>query len=264
MKKMFCALALLILFVSLVFQGCNSPSRSHEILYQTSTLNALMEGVYDGSITLTELKQNGDFGVGTFAGLDGEMIVLNGEIYQVRVDGKIYKPEDSIGTPFAAVTFFEADQTFTTENVASSEQLINILDSKLQTHNIFYAVKIEGLFNHMKTRSVPRQSKPYPPLAKVSQSVFEFDNIEGTIVGLRCPAYASGVNLPGYHFHFISKDKQSGGHVIDFQIQNAKTEIDATPGFYMELPANMDFYRIDLTGNKQDDLNKVEKGVTGK
>lgn len=264
MKKMFCALAFFILFVSLVFPGCNSPSQSREILYQTSTLNALMEGVYDGSITLKELKQNGNFGVGTFAGLDGEMIVLNGEIYQVRVDGKIYKPEDSIETPFAAVTFFDADQSFTTENVASSEQLIKILDSKLQTNNIFYAVKIEGLFNHMKTRSVPKQSKPYPPLAKVSQSVFEFDNIEGTIVGLRCPAYASGVNLPGYHFHFISKDKQSGGHVIDFQLQTAKIEIDATPRFYMELPANVDFYRIDLTGTKQDDLNKVEKGATGK
>jgi acetolactate decarboxylase len=262
-KKIFCSLAFLFLFFALACTACNSPYENREILYQTSTLNALMEGVYDGNITLKELKQRGDFGLGTFAGLDGEMIVLNGEIYQVKVDGKLYKPEDSIQTPFAAVTFFDADQVLTVDNIASSEQMMKLLDSKLQTDNIFYAVKIEGLFNHIKTRSVPKQSKPYPPLAKITQSVFEFNNIEGTIIGLRCPAYASGVNLPGYHFHFISKDKQRGGHVIDFQLQNARIEIDATSGFHMELPANTDFYRINLTDTKQDDLNKVEKGGSG-
>jgi acetolactate decarboxylase len=262
-KKTFFALAILSLFITLTYTACNSPSESREILYQTSTLNALMEGAYDGNITLKELKQHGDFGLGTFAGLAGEMIVLNGEVYQVRVDDKLYQPEDSIETPFAAVTFFDADQILTIENRVNSEQMIKFLDSKLQTNNIFYAVKIEGLFNYIKTRSVPKQSKPYPPLAKVTQSVFEFSNIEGTIVGIRCPPYTNGVNLPGYHFHFISKDKKSGGHVIDFQLQNARIEIDATSGFQMELPANIDFYRLDLTGSKQDDLNKVEKGTSG-
>ena len=262
MKKVAYLFLLLLISLPVFVTACNSAS-NQDILYQTSTLNALMEGVYDGTISLKEVKQQGNFGVGTFDNLDGEMVVLDGRIYQIKSDGKVYLPEESTETPFVAVTFFNSDQTFNTENIANVDQMTKLLDSTLQTSNIFYAVKIDGSFDYMKTRSVPRQNKPFPPLAKVTQSIFEFKNIEGTIIGLRCPAFSSGFNLPGYHFHFISKDKKGGGHVIDFKLRNAKVEIDATEGFYMELPPSPEFYQLDLTGAKQDDVNRIEKGGAG-
>lgn len=53
---------------------------SDDILYQVSTINALLEGIYDGDTSYGELKQHGDFGIGTFSGLDGGMIELDGTV----------------------------------------------------------------------------------------------------------------------------------------------------------------------------------------
>jgi acetolactate decarboxylase len=262
--KSFFGLAILLLSAAIALSSCYSPSESKDTLFQTSTINTLMAGVYEGNITLKELKKHGDFGLGTFDSLDGEMIILNGESYQIKADGKVYPTNDSMKTPFAAITFFETDQVVKIDSITSFEQMAKYIDDSLPTQNIFYAVKIDGLFSYVKTRSVPRQNKPYPPLAKVTQSIFEFHKIAGTIVGFRCPSYASGVNVPGYHLHFITRDKTSGGHVIELDLQNAAVELDTTTGFHMELLPNSDFYQLDLTGDKQDDLNGIEKGTNNR
>ena len=132
----------------------------------------------------------------------------------------------------------------------------------MPTGNIFYAIKIEGTFSYIKTRSVPAQEKPYPPLVEVTQNqpIFEFNDVEGTIVGFRCPAYVAGINVPGYHLHFLTKSKDSGGHVLEFEIVEAVASIDYTSEFLMILPGDdSDFYEVDLTQDKQKELEKVEK-----
>ena len=222
--------------------------QDREVLYQASTIQALSAGDYDGQTTLCALKKHGDFGLGTFQGLDGEMVVLDGRFYQVKVDGRVYLVNEAIGIPFAQVTFFDTDKTFIIDKELSYAQLKQHLDGLLPSKNIFYAVKISGLFKYVKIRSVPKQTKPYPELnqAVKEQKVFEFFNIKGTVVGWRSPEYSKGFSVDGYHLHFISEDRLSGGHLLDFQTSRVKIEIDQTADFYLNLPTNQEFLNLNL------------------
>jgi len=105
------------------------------------------------------------------------------------------------------------------------------------------------------------QSKPYPSLAEATskQPTFEFHDVKGTLVGFWCPAYAQGINVPGYHLHFLTEDKQAGGHLLECRVQNARLEIDPTPGFNMVLPEGGDFSKADLSEDKSKELEKAEK-----
>jgi acetolactate decarboxylase len=229
--------------------GCSSLQENKDVLFQTSTYNALIGGIYDGDVTYRELRKHGDLGIGTFNGLDGEMIFLDGTFYQIKADGLVYPVDDMMKSPFASVTFFKPDNVKLIDKVMDSKQVEQYLDNILPTKNIFYAFKIEGDFKYLKTRSVPKQGRPYPPINEVikTQPEFEFHNIRGTMVGFRCPEYVKGINFPGYHLHFITEDRKAGGHVLVYQVQNAKIEIDYTPNFFMVLPPNSDFYNADLT-----------------
>ncbi|MDH5768374.1 MAG: acetolactate decarboxylase [Nitrospirota bacterium] len=248
-----------ILCVSLF--GCSHLREDREVLFQTSTINALFEGVYDGDITFKELKNHGDFGIGTFNELDGEMIGLENKFYQIKADGEVYPVDEGMKTPFAVVTFFESDKTVLIDKSVDCRQMEQYIDNLLPTRNIFYAVKIEGDFTYIKTRSVPRQNKPYPRLIEAvkNQPTFEFHNVKGTIGGFWLPDYMKGINVPGYHFHFITDDRKAGGHLLDCKVKEVRIEIDYTPLFYMILPGNDEFYKTDLKEEKQKELEKVEK-----
>jgi acetolactate decarboxylase len=230
-------------------------------LYQTSTINALLEGVYDGDITFKELKEHGDFGLGTVNHLDGEMIALDGIFYQIKSDGIAYEVDAYEKTPFAVVTFFEPDQTLSIGTPFEYKEFSSYLDSLLPTENIFYAIKLEGRFSYIKARSVPMQNKPYPPLVEAvkEQKIFEFNNVTGTILGFRLPAYMKGINVAGYHLHFITEDKNSGGHVLEFSIEDVHAVIDHANNLFMVLPEESAFYNTTLTKDKQKQLDKIEK-----
>ena len=135
-------------------------------LFQTSTLQALMAGVYDGDLTFQALARHGDFGLGTFDALDGEMIALDGIFYQIKADGRVSPVAGSMKTPFAEVTFFKAGRTHMIEMPLNYQQLLDYVDRLLPSPNLPYAIRIDGLFTSVKTRSIPRQQKPYPPLAR--------------------------------------------------------------------------------------------------
>ena len=265
-------LVLLLSLLIITVTGCstdvtppeytNTPIAQRETLVQISTIDALISGVYDGVITFKTLKEYGDFGIGTFEGLDGEMLGFDGNFYQIKADGAVYPVSDAMMTPFASVTFFDIDLQERLPEGISYEQLEELLDDILPTSNIFYAIKIDGTFSYMKTRSVPGQEKPYPPLVEVTknQPIFEFTDVEGTIVGFRCPTYVNGVNVPGYHLHFITAEKDSGGHVLEFKIEKAIALVDYTSEFHMILPSeSSDFYKIDLSQDKEEEVEKVEK-----
>lgn len=240
----------------------NGALLERDLLFQVSTIDALLEGVYDGTMSISTLKQYGDFGIGTFADLDGEMVELDYNFYQVKTDGVAYKVSDSEQTPFAVVTLFDVDQKENLSQDMDYKELENYIDNVIPTINAFYAIKIEGDFKYMKTRSVPAQEKPYPKLSDVAehQSVFEFQDISGTIVGFRCPSYINGINVPGYHLHFIDSDRDSGGHVLEFIVEEATATIDYTSQFILILPGeDSDFYNIDLGKDKQNELERIEK-----
>lgn len=232
-----------------------------DTLTQISTIDALMTGVYDGETTLGQLKEKGDFGLGTFNALDGEMVLLDGVFYQVKSTGAVVRPALSLKTPFAAVTFFKADRTFPLKPGLTFREFIGITDGSLPTRNIFYAFKVTGTFRAVKTRSVPAQAKPYRPLSEVvkKQPVFEYSNVRGTIVGFKCPSFVKGVNVPGYHLHFLSADFSRGGHILDFVVDSAKVEIDDTREFSLILPGDSVFDKADLEPDREKELNAVEK-----
>lgn len=257
--RVFAAAALLSVFLA------SAPyvraEENEDVLFQVSTIDALMEGVYDGAVTFKELKTHGDLGIGTFDRLDGEMICLDGKVYKVRADGKVYEVSDEEKTPFASVTFFVPDTVAVVGLLANLEELKGWLDTLIPSKNMFYAVKVKGTFGYVKTRSVPAQEKPYPTLMEVSkkQSVFEYTDVKGTLLGFWCPSYVKGINVPGFHLHFISEDRSEGGHLLECRVEKAAVEMDSTSGFYMVLPDNEDFLKADLSGDKEIQLQGVEK-----
>ncbi|RJQ39597.1 MAG: acetolactate decarboxylase [Dehalococcoidia bacterium] len=239
-----------------------NPVAGRETLAQISTIDAVLSGVYDGIMSYETLKGYGDFGIGTFKALDGEMVAFDGGFYQIKANGKAYPVSGDMETPFASVTFFDTDGEYELSEGIDFAGLQKFMDATLPTENTFYAIRIDGTFSYMKTRSVPAQEKPYPPLVEVTknQPVFEFGNIAGTVAGFRCPPFAVGVNMPGYHLHFLTDSRDAGGHILDFKVQQAVVSIDRTPDFFMVLPdSQSDFYKIDLTPNKQEELEQAEK-----
>lgn len=233
----------------------------NDVLFQVSTIDALLQGVFDGFFAFEALKTHGDFGIGTFDSLDGEMVALDGDYYQIKADGVAYPVRDDMTSPFSTVTHFEADQTIEIRNASNFTELSLQLDKQLPSKNAFYALRIDGTFPYIKTRSVPKQEKPYPRLADAckNQSVFVLNNTKGTIVGIWAPDFSEGLNVPGYHFHFITEDKKAGGHILDLKVDEATGNLDITSGFAMQLPTSGDFYNVDLTQDLQSELETIEK-----
>jgi acetolactate decarboxylase len=199
--------------------------------------------------------------LGTFNGLDGEMIAVDGRFYQITSDGKAVETLMEVRTPFAAVTFFETDSSVSVGKGLNYNSFQEWVDSLIPTPNLFYAIRIDGIFKAVKTRSVPRQKKPYRLLKEIvgSQPVFNFENVEGTMVGFRCPPYVKGINVPGYHLHFLTKDGKAGGHVLNFTVDKAELRIDETTRFSLVLPQDEAFFGAKLDTDKEADLKKVER-----
>jgi acetolactate decarboxylase len=249
-------------FFSLIFlaYGCNHCPQQKDTLYRVSTIDALLKAAYDGDIALKSLKKHGDFGIGTFNNLDGEMLLLDGTFYQIKSDGNVYEVSADVKTPFACVTFFEAKETFILEGGTDFAKFAK--DSKMYFGaNYFYAVKIEGTFKSVKARSVPAQGKPYPLLTEVvkTQPVFEFKDVKGTLAGFFTPTFFKGINVTGVHLHFISEDRKSGGHVLDFEIKDGFLKTDKTTNVFLSLPDTPEFSAMDFRKDMEKDLNKVEK-----
>ena len=261
----------LVLTLTLVFLlgviGANydvqqvSGAQLRDTIFQVSTISALMQGFYDGEVSCGDLKKHGDLGIGTFAGLDGEMIMLDGQVFQVKADGKAYKVSDNLKTPFAAVTFFDRDMKKILKDIKTYQELQKELNQIIPNKNLFYAFRLDGTFSYLKTRSVPKQSKPYPLLVEVTknQPTFELKNVKGTLVGFWCPEYVNGINVPAYHLHFITDDRQYGGHLLECNLVEGKLAIDTSSEFHLLLPTNSDFGKVDLGKESHKDLEKVEK-----
>lgn len=268
-KPLYRLLAAITLVVVLALTGCSQarqPEKLQEIsrpqgtVFQVSTINALLQGLYDGEITCGELKKQGDLGIGTFDGLDGEMVVVDGNVLQVKADGTVLSAPDGEKTPFATVVFFKADQSQMVKEVADYEQLQRLLDGLVTNRNLFYAIRIDGIFSYVKTRSVSEQVKPYPTLAEAAknQSVFEMQNVRGAVLGFYCPPYVQGLNVPGYHLHFVTEDRKQGGHLLECSLQEGTVQMDSVQDFHMMLPAGSDFAQANLTTDRREELKKVE------
>jgi acetolactate decarboxylase len=231
-----------------------------QTVFQTSTVNALMEGASTGDMTMAELKTHGDFGLGTFDGLDGEMIELDGTVYQVRADGHAHPVEDSVRTPFATVSFFKADETARLEQRSDQAAMLAAVAKLLPSENMFHAVRIEGRFAYVKTRAVAKQEKSVGlEAAARTEPVFEFHDVAGTVVGFFTPDYLRAVNVPGYHLHFIIADRTAGGHMLDCVTDGVTIKIHHTPEFELGTPGTEEFLKADLSRDHTDAIAKIER-----
>jgi len=247
-----------VMLMLALLAGC---AAQHNQLTQVSTIDAILAGTYDGTMTCSDLTRHGDFGIGTFDRLDGEMVILDGAVYQVRDDGKVYCPDAAVKTPFAAVVPFARDITQRLPAGTGFASLQEIIDRAAPNRNLFAAVRVRGSFRWMKTRSVPAQSKPYPPLVEVTktQAVFDLQDVTGTIVGFRSPPYVKGINVPGYHLHFITDDLQAGGHILDFELTEGVADIDLCNRFLLILPEDDRFGAVNLGVDRSEELEQAER-----
>jgi len=212
--------------------------RMTDTVTQVSILDALFASRFDGCLSCGELLKHGDLGIGTFDRMDGEMIVVDGSIYQVKADGKVHTPDPDTSTPFATVCHFRPDLTWAVSEPIDGAGMEKMIDEKAPNQNVFCAIRVEGSFSYMKTHALPVQSKPYPPVAEVVTACpqFEMKGVSGTIVGFRCPPFVRGINDPGYHLHFVSDDKTQGGHVREFVMDRGTCEIDICSQHLVILP----------------------------
>ena len=269
MKKFLTAtlLAGAILFNTTSTFAAPAPIKDRETIYQIALLQSLAMGYFDGSISVKDLKTHGDTGIGTFEGLNGEMIVLDGVVYRANQNCEINVMGDKETVPFSNVTFFEKDFSVKLADVADKAAFEKILNEHVDKHgrNSFYMVKVSGTFNEILIRSESGQKEPYPTLVEALKTQKEITpkNIKGTIVGLYCPDFMSSLNSTGWHFHFISADKKIGGHVLELNLKSGEAQLDKTDAFEMDLPKKENFHELNFKQDMKEDIRKAEQDVQG-
>lgn len=238
--------------------------RGRETLNQVSILQSLSQGDFLGSISVADLRKLGDTGIGTFDSLDGELVMLEGEVYQVRADGLTVAATDSMTVPFADVTFMDSDIIFELEGPLSMDGLKVELDAQVNSYNpnLFYMAVIDCALDYLRVRSAIPRWTGEGSLAehmKTAQVAYDYCGVAGSIVALYCPQFMASLNLPGWHLHFISHDRSIGGHVLDLDMTSGFATLDQTRGFNMILPdGDMRFASMDLTLDQSKDLEHVE------
>jgi acetolactate decarboxylase len=218
------------------------------LIYHYSVLKALDNGVIEGTMTVPELLMQGDHGLGTFNQLNGEMILMDHQVYRVTPEGKVVKAKDDMLIPYAIVCFFEPDKIISQSGVENLdyEDLNTMMDSVLPSHNLFYAFRITGNFKYIKCGGVDRQEKPYDKtLLEIlaERPVYEKKDISGTLVGFWCPDYIGDINTRGFHLHFLADDRSIGGHLITFQASSLEIHYDIKNAYKIILPDTEEFKR---------------------
>lgn len=223
-----------------------------DVFYHYSIWEAFVNKIYDGTLQAHELKERGDIGLGSYNALDGELIMLDGVLYEALGDGSVIVVNDSIKIAYANAAFYKEDKAFNLENAPDYDNLRKQLNAQISSKNYFYAFKIHGTFENLKLGGVPKQEKPYTEGLDVlipNRPVFDKENITGTMVGFFCPEFIGQINVAGYHFHFVSDNKKAAGHVMEFSDASNLT------GGYRKISK----YQFDLPETKEYDTVNLEK-----
>lgn len=236
------------------------PEHRQHLVFQTSTLAALIDGGFDGDLSFAELAEHGDFGLGTLNGLDGEMIALDGRFMRADADGNLSDVPPDARTPFAVVTFFSPVVELEIAGAREHEELVRELNRGAPPGSPVCAVRIDGSFELVRARSVPRQRRPYPSLTRIAheQHVFDLHDVEGTIVGFRFPSYVQGIEVAGYHLHFVDVDRRRGGHVLACRPSGVTARIDHARELHAELPPGVELGTPDAGAAARERIRRIE------
>jgi len=240
-----------------------SGSNDHRAgeLYQTSLMSALIAGVYEGETTYGQIRKYGDFGLGTFNDLDGEMVGFDGTFYQLRSDGSARPVTGDQKTPFAVVTFFQPELELDVPQQMSKSKLLGMIETATDA-NLFSAVRVDGVFDEVHTRTVQRQVRPFPPLTEAAKHQAErvFTDVEGILAGFRSPTYAQGIGVAGFHLHFLQQDKHAGGHALDYWLRAGRVQICTVHDLRVELPTSAEFLKTNFEDPALSEKIKAAEG----
>lgn len=244
--------------------GARAELAPEDLVYQLAPTTALSAGLLEGNTRFSRMLALGDFGLGALSPVEGEIIVLGGEVYQADLEGRIRAVSDQEQTPFLTVKRFTRDQRFTLSKVRGMAHLARALDARLPSANGVYAVRLDGRFETLRLRSVPRQKPPYRPIDQVvaGQNLYELTDVEGTLVGFRLPAYLAAVSGAGYHFHFIDRARRRGGHLLDLRGEALTVSVDQGAGVTLLLPEDEAFADADLRLDPQSTA-RFQRAVRG-
>jgi acetolactate decarboxylase len=230
-----------------------------KVLFQASTIGALLEGAYDGDVSFAELAENGTLGLGTLNGLDGEMIAIDGRFFRADVEGRISEIDPEARTPFAVVVPFAAERRLSPSGPLGHDELQGLIDDELGDGRAC-ALRVDGRFSRMRARSVPPQRPPFRPLAEAiaEQRVFELGPCEGSLVGFRFPDHSDSLEVAGYHLHFIDAARRRGGHVLDLELTAGTVLLDPATDLHIELPPGVDLKAPHLDLPAEEAIRRVE------
>jgi acetolactate decarboxylase len=223
-------------------------------IYQTATMEALLDGVYDGNVTIEELLSHGDFGLGTFNALDGEMLMLDSVCYQLRSDGSATEASPDELVPFAVVTPFRPQHTIEVTEESDRAAVTALVDASVGSDNLMVAVRIRGQFASVRTRTVSKQEAPYPPFTEATRDQGEgtMTDVSGTLGGFRMPQWVQGISVAGYHAHFLDADHARGGHALDYRLLRGTVEIGVCSDLHLSLPQTPQFEAANLSDDDAD------------
>ena len=228
---------LILVLPVLIMYACSSAE--NDAIFHYSVLKALDNGVLEGNMNAGELKTHGDFGLGTFNKMNGEMVILDKVIYRVEEGGKIVRPDDQTLIPYSVITFYRQDDTLSMKGEINYPGLKEYVAGRLPSPNYFYAFRIRGKFNRIKCGGASMQEKPYDKSLNqilADRPVYEGNNIVGTLVGFWCPQYIGDINTQGFHLHFISDDLNLGGHLMEFIASDLEIGYDIKTTYSILLP----------------------------
>ena len=233
-------------------------------LFQYGVANAFINGLYEGELSVEQLKRKGNFGIGAPNHIDGELTIVDGKAYQSNAKGQTFEAPEALMTPFAFVTNFRKDTIKTLSDIHDVKDLFARVETLLPNPNAIYALRIKGTFSSIRTRAFPPvREKPFKPLAQLldQQQFFELKGTAGDMIGFYIPGYLSGINIVGLHFHFLSQDRKSGGHVVGVQAKYLTIEIAEIKALNLLPPHTEDFKNYKFNGVNSPNLQKIEKGA---
>lgn len=231
-------------------------------LYQYGIADAFVGGLYRGTLPLEDLKRKGDFGLGAPDLVDGELTMYDGRFYQTKATGNTAEPDGHLKTSLFFITFFKPEIFFSVNSRIDEKSLQQRITDELKHKNNIYAIKVSGKFSRMVTRAFPPMEKePFPPLSSVAntQNVFDFSDEKGILVGYYIPDYLNGINVKGFHFHYLSEDRKHGGHVLAFTGEHLNIEIAEMKSFELETSKDDNFQNFKFKTQGHEDLEQIEQ-----
>lgn len=231
---------------------------------QFAVLDALLGGVYSQGVSAAEVRTFGDLGVGCCEGLGGEVVIVDGNVFECTADGPPRPMADDETLPFVDVCAL-GEPVAEPVSAGDFAALRGEVERRLLSRNLFHAVRVDGVLERVRTRVTRRQEPPFRPLADVAaeQIETESEDVAGALVGFWMPQIYQGVTVAGLHLHFLSADRSIGGHVLDAVVKEGGLRMTAFRAFHLRLPDDEQFLSRELTHDDDHRIVAVENGHAG-